>query len=130
MTDPRSTMRDALLSVENFRGHAVMSRIYDRQRDKFEAIVDAACTAYGKLQTGEADGLPAYEPFTCGTHHLGAQLTLHLLMRGTPFDALPSNDAIENVRALVDDAGVAFARAELLKIQRGQSGLTDDQIPF
>lgn len=124
-------MRDALLSVENRRGIAVMGRIYDRKPAKFDAIVEAACIAYGQMQTGEAEGLPPHEPFTCGTNHLAAERTLRLVQRSIDHPGTKLDYAlIEKLEQLVDDAGLGFARATLIRQQAASLWLTDEELPF
>jgi len=96
--------------------------------EDIDQLAEAACAAYGRHQTGEAYGLPPYEPPTCGTGHLVAERTLRLLGRGTPFDALPDGDAIRELATLCEQAGVAFAREALSRDTK--PFLLDEDIPF
>ncbi len=120
ITDPRETMRGALLGA--------MPALKLKPQGDMNQLVDAACAAYGRHQTGEAYGLPPYEPPTCGTGHLIAERTLRLLDKGTPFDALPGGDAIQELATLVEQAGVGFAREWL--VRNSPQPALEDRIPF
>ncbi|WP_226018647.1 hypothetical protein [Novosphingobium sp. FKTRR1] len=123
-TDPRDTMRAALL--------AAMPALEAMPGKSVDHLVAAACAAYGRHQTGEAYGLPPYEPATCGTAHLLAERTLRLLDKGTPFDALPNGDAITTLSELVEQAGVQFAREWLARDAKAypDNGDPASDLPF
>ncbi len=120
-TDPFMVMKTAIMDASP--ALAAIAPMED-----IDKLAEAACAAYGRHQTGEAYGLPPYEPPTCGTGHLVAERTLRLLGRGTPFDALPDGDAIMQLATLVEQAGVAFAREALARDTK--PFLLDEDIPF
>lgn len=123
-TDPRDTMRAALEGVCN-------ACEVELPPEVLAALTDAACAAYGRHQTGEAYGLPPYEPPTCGTQHLLAERVLRLLDKGTPFDALPDGNAITAVVDLVHEAGVHFAREWLARNAADErQAIKDEDLPF
>ncbi len=84
--------------------------------EQLEALASVAAHEAGRmlarLQTGEHDGLPPHEHFTCGTGHIAAERTVRIIEQMAhwgPVDA----EAIETINHLVDQAGLGFARVNL-----------------
>lgn len=120
-TDPFITMKTALMDASP--ALAAIAPMED-----IDKLAEAACAAYGRHQTGEAYGLPPYEPPTCGTQHLLAERALRLLCRGTPYADPPSAADVEAISHLVDEAGVAFAREALARDAKPY--VPGDDLPF
>lgn len=120
-TDPFMIMKTAIMDASP--ALAAIAPMED-----IDKLAEAACAAYGRHQTGEAYGLPPYEPPTCGTQHLIAERTLRLLGRGTPFADPPCAADVEALANLVDEAGVAFAREALARDAKPH--VPDEDIPF
>ena len=80
---------------------------------------------HDRHQTGEAYGLPPYEPPSCGTAHLLAERTLRM---AEAMMASANRFDFETLTSLVDDAGVHFAREWLVSNAHKQD--LDCEIPF
>ncbi|WP_292960552.1 hypothetical protein [Novosphingobium sp. UBA1939] len=120
VTNPETVMREAIVSVLGPWAESLGTGL--------TALTEAVCAAYGRHQTGEAYGIPAFEPATCGTGHLIAERTLRILGRATVLEGAPTAETAEAIESLVDRAGIAFAREALAadtKVRR-----FNDDLPF
>lgn len=109
----------------SFCGHP---RVHARGSTEAIAVACSECRARGPVRptleeavdawnaTVSRAGPDAFEHWTCGTAHIRAERTLRLIEKvGTS-----QLDAMEMIQSLVDEAGIANARAALLA----------DDVPF
>lgn len=90
-----------------------------RQEDAPRAII----VPFQRLGQATNIPVPPQSPFTCCTSHVRAQAVLRLLGCPRPLAARVDSDLIDNVAALVSEAGIEFALSII-------NAPVDEDVPF